>query len=225
MTRFLLAAVFVLSVLPCPAPAQDEVPPPQVEVHLSVVYFPMKTIQRHPSVREHAILPHSDVDALWKAGEGEWQHALSLVTRSGVAAEVQQVQEIVYPTEYEMAPAGDPEDKAGQKVLPLMRPSEFKTRKVGYILNVTPTVSTDGQLIDVVLAPEHAELEDWADVAPDIDGSAFGSIEVDVATPIFASLNLTSHVLVRDGETVIIGGSPSKDGDGMNYMILSASVR
>lgn len=227
MNRILAAALLFTTHAAYSTQARDNDPatePPCVEVRVSFVRFAHKVIERETTMQNTGVLPHADVMALWKAGKGELLHTLSLVTRSGVAAEVQHVEEITYGTEYVVSPAVDPKDKTGQRVLPLLRPSNFETRKVGFILNVTPTVLEGGEHIALTLAPEHSWIEDWADVAPDLDGSAFGSVEMEIELPVIGSRNMTTSIVLKNGESQILGGGPAEDGEWVHYMVMSASL-
>lgn len=225
MTRFLL--VTLIAVLPSMCLAQADkvaVERGMIEVHVSFVEFPMKVIARETVLQKTGVLPHVAVTALWIAQEGDLLHTMSVITQSGLAAESKQVEEIIYPTEFEVDPALDPRDKDGARVLPIVRPTHLETREVGYVLNATPTVSPDGKHIDVTLVAEHSWMEESIDIGPNIDGSGFGSIEVEIEQPIFSSHSTTTSVRLRNGEPVVLGGLPTKDGDATRYMILSASL-
>ena len=80
-------------------------------------------------------------------------------------------------------------------------PGTFETREVGVILNVTPTVGPDGYTIDLTLAPEVAELVDWLQYGSTIEG-----FQYNIPQPVFASRNVTTSIVVWDGQTVVLGG-------------------
>ena len=224
MTRFLLVALVSALPMVCRAQAEEAAANRDlIEVRVSFVEFPAKVIARESVVAKTGVLPHAVVTALWVAGEGELLHTMSITTRNGLAAEIKQVEEIIYPTEFEVVPATNPKDKEGTRALPLIRPSNLETREVGYVLNVTPTLAGDSNRIAVTISCEHSRLVEWNDVGPDIDGSGFGTIEAVIEQPIFASFNTTTTVLLEEGESFVLGGAPTKDEDHAVYMILSAS--
>lgn len=140
--------------------------------------------------------------AIDQSGGSDLLSAPRVTTRSGLAAEIQVVREIIYPTEFEaevrdvvIGTNADGDPIQGSETI--IVPSNFETREVGVILNVTPTVGPDGYTIDLTLAPEVAELVDWIQ---------YGSGQDNIPQPVFASRNATTSILVWDGQTVVMGG-------------------
>lgn len=148
------------------------------------------------------------VDALSQKGNADLLSAPRVTTRSGVNAQIQVVEEIIYPTEFETetAPINIPDNNnpsTGIAIVPFfVTPGSFETREVGVILNVTPTVGPDGYTIDLTLAPEVAELIDWIQ---------YGTPPYNIPQPIFASRNVTTSIVVWDGQTVVMGGLIRED--------------
>ncbi len=161
------------------------------------------------------------VHALSQRGNSDLLSAPRVTTRSGVNAQIQVVQEIIYPTEFEVT---EPTISAsvtsisttggsaagGLVTPPTVTPGSFETREVGVILNVTPTVGPDGYTIDLVLTPEVAELVDWIQYGSSI--SAGGqTFTYNIPQPVFASRNVTTSIVVWDGQTVVMGGLIRED--------------
>lgn len=140
----------------------------------------------------HALDQNGNVDVL---------SAPRVTTRSGVQAQMEVVQEIIYPTEFDTdvttIEGGDDSDRQVVTVTP----GSFETRETGVILNVTPTVGPDGYTIELVMAPEVAELVDWIDYGSEFEGASFR-----IPQPVFASRNVTTSIVVWDGQTVVMGG-------------------
>ncbi len=146
--------------------------------------------------------------ALEQKGGSDLLSSPRVTTRSGVNAQIKVVEEIIYPTEYESQSVGDQVSFPVQ-VLPgqiAQTPTEtrppvpgsFETREVGVILNVTPTVGPDGYTIDLTLVPEVAEFVRWIDYGPN------GLYPI--LQPVFASRNVTTSIVLWDGQTVVMGG-------------------
>ncbi len=133
-----------------------------------------------------------------------------VTTRSGVNAQIKVVEEIIYPTEYEQQSVGDLGTGFGTIVNPVTGaplspyayrppiPGSFETREIGVILNVTPTVGPDGYTIDLTLVPEVAEFVRWIDYGP--------AGLYPILQPVFASRNVTTSIVLWDGQTVVMGG-------------------
>ena len=73
-------------------------------------------------------------------------------------------------------------------------PEDFQKREVGILLNVTPSVGKDLKTITLVLAPEVSAFSQFRDLG--------GGVTV----PEFTSSELTTSVVIEDGQTVVLGG-------------------
>jgi general secretion pathway protein D len=160
------------------------------------------------------------INALSQKGNADLLSAPRITTRSGVNAQIQVVTEIIYPTEFEVTEptiassttiVSDGTAAGGGLVTPpTVTPGSFQTREIGVILNVTPTVGPDGYTIDLTLAPEVAELVDWIQYGSSI-GAGGQSFTYNIPQPVFASRNVTTSIVVWDGQTVVMGGLIRED--------------
>ena len=160
------------------------------------------------------------INALNQKGGTDLLSAPRVTTRSGVNAQIQVVQEIIYPVEFTSESVGGdvlnsvsiaggtlPGTTPGTVNLSapssiIVYPDTFNTREVGVILNVTPTVGPDGYTIDLTLVPEVSELIDWIQ---------YGQDPFNIPQPIFGSRKVTTSVVVWDGQTVVLGGLIRED--------------
>jgi Flp pilus assembly secretin CpaC len=77
----------------------------------------------------------------------------------------------------------------------------FKTREVGILFNLTPTLSADGQWIQITLIPEvslpsRAGTVKYEGITP--------SGKTEVAQPDFYSWNLTTQLALKSGSSVLL---------------------
>lgn len=145
--------------------------------------------------------------ALEQKGGTDLLSSPRVTTRSGVNAQIKIVQEIIYPTEFESQSVGDliagtTSGATGMALDPYRSrppiPGSFETREIGVILNATPTVGPDGYTIDLTLVPEVAEFVRWID---------YGAADLyPILQPVFASRNVTTSIVLWDGQTVVMGG-------------------
>lgn len=144
------------------------------------------------------------LQALSQHGGSDLLSAPRVTTRSGVNAQIQVVKEIIYPTEFSSnVQTFEVETANGsyQNQFVVVEPGMFETRETGVILNVTPTVGPDGYTIDLVMAPEVAELVDWIQYGSTVDDQIFN-----MPMPVFTSRNVTTSIVIWDGQTVVMGG-------------------
>ncbi|MBW7909117.1 MAG: hypothetical protein H3C50_09415 [Kiritimatiellae bacterium] len=161
------------------------------------------------------------VQALSQHGGTDLLSAPRVTTRSGVNAQIQVVREIIYPTEFDTT---QPQfnDTGRITTPPVVTPGTFEKRETGVILNVTPTVGPDGYTIDLVMAPEVSELVDWIQYGSTITiPRSTGAIDelftpdqtftFNIPQPVFASRNVTTSIVIWDGQTVVMGGLIRED--------------
>ena len=152
------------------------------------------------------------LQALSQHGGSDLLSAPRVTTRSGVNAQIQVVKEIIYPTEFDVTQPTMNSD-GNVTMSPVVTPGTFQTRETGVILNVTPTVGPDGYTIDLVMAPEVAELVDWIQYGSQItvETGIIGARQqntylFNMPQPIFTSRNVTTSIVIWDGQTVVMGG-------------------
>jgi general secretion pathway protein D len=143
------------------------------------------------------------IHALSQKGGVDLLSAPRVTTRSGVNAQIEVVREIIYPSEFEadVQTIEGGEGESDTQVV-VVTPGSFEQREVGVILNVTPTVGPDGYTIDLAMVPEVAELVDWIQYGSTLaDGSRYN-----IPQPIFSSRNVSTSIVIWDGQTVVMGG-------------------
>jgi len=153
------------------------------------------------------------VNALSQKKSADVLSAPKVTTISGAQAQIRVVQEFIYPSEYSQPTVAD-----GSIPTPSI-PTAFKTREVGVILSVTPTVGADGYTIALTLVPEVSTFLGMLDYSPDptiipdryttgtnpqlIPG---GIVNYKIWQPLFETRNVTTSVVIWDGQTVVLGG-------------------
>jgi general secretion pathway protein D len=144
------------------------------------------------------------LNAISQKGGSDLLSAPRVTTRSGVNAQIQVVKEIIYPTEFDLTQPTVNSD-GDVTMAPIVTPGSFETRATGVILNVTPTVGADGYTIDLVMAPEVAELVDWIQYGSVIT-VVNESYQFNMPMPVFTSRNVATSLVIWDGQTVVMGG-------------------
>ncbi len=122
-----------------------------------------------------------------------------ITTLNNQTATIEIVDEYIYPTRYEASLVqydinGDGDfDDAGETEW-INVPQDFVTRNVGILLHVKPSVGVDKKSITLALTPEVSE-----------DAGSF-TYSGNVSIPNFTTRNLSTSVMVKNGETIVLGG-------------------
>ncbi len=168
----------------------------------------ISTVLTNPEVQMivHALSQRGGIDLL---------SAPRVTTRSGVNAQIQVVKEIIYPTEFEVTQPTI-QSEGNLVTPPTVTPGGFETRETGVILNVTPTVGPDGYTIDLTLAPEVSELVGWIQYGSEVtlpmgDQGSDRTFVFNIPQPVFSSRNVTTSIVIWDGQTVVMGGLIRED--------------
>jgi len=142
--------------------------------------------------------------ALEKTTKLKTLSAPKITTLNNQTATIEIVDEFVYPTRYEPTLIKQDLDGDGdftgvvngvRETRFINAPQGFETRDIGILLNVTPSVGADKETITLTLRPEVSE------AMPD----AF-EFSGEVKLPKFTTRNLTTNIVVKNGDTVILGG-------------------
>ena len=127
-----------------------------------------------------------------------------ITTLNNQTATIEIVDEFVYPTRYEPTLIKNDLNNDGDflDVVDGVRetrfvnvPQGFETRDVGILLKVTPSVGSDKEIITLTLKPEVSEAT----------ANAF-EFSGEVKLPKFTTRNLTTNIVVKNGDTIVLGG-------------------
>ena len=195
--------------------------PSQVQFDALFVDFPHGEIEALARTNASPLPRSADILRLWQEGKGTLLHALKLITRSGVNAQIQSTPEHIYATEFLPPAVSHTADQASSH-LPI--PAVFETRETGAIFNVTPCVGPDGYTIDVVMAIELAADPAWQALAVSGTDVRGNELRLSVPQPRFHSRNFTTSIVTTDGDTLILGGMANPAGDGITYLFLTVSL-
>jgi general secretion pathway protein D len=141
----------------------------------------------------------SVIHALEESQKTKTLSAPRVTTLNNQTATIRVVEEFNYPTRYEVSLIqfdinGDGDfDDAGETEFANV-PQDLQKRDIGILLNVTPSVGKDLKTVTLVLAPEVSQF------------SQFRSLGGGVTVPEFTSSQLTTSVVIENGQTVVLGG-------------------
>lgn len=142
-----------------------------------------------------------------------------IITKSGQRAVVEQIDELRYPTEFDLpgkttttqgpaAPPTEPADPAKPDKITTMvgvsdgGPTAFETRNVGVTLEVEPVIGPDGETIDLNLVPQHVKFLGWEKAT--VERGPSGET-ITVPMPRIFTNKITTSMTFRNGERKLIG--------------------
>lgn len=141
------------------------------------------------------------------------------VTKSTLKATTESIHEFIYPTEYEPQYTPPPGDSNGKNTAQLnafpsnpATPTAFSTRNLGSTLEIEPTVSEDGKIIDLRVFPElvwHTGDTIWAEFK-----DALGNVSQSKMPDIY-TMRFNSQVTCADGKYLMIAVQSPKDAKGV----------
>lgn len=139
-----------------------------------------------------------------------------VTTCSGEEAVFKNVSECIYPTDYDVqmssyAPSGSNDwVRTGEYGFATVEPQSFMMREVGSILQVTPTMTDDGQVIDLELNVQVIAPPEWMDYGMQLPSAFGGTYALPMKQPIFAAISPDAKLSVTPGETVLVGSGVSQ---------------
>ena len=162
---------------------------------------------------------------LWTNGKAELLAAPRMLTKNGTEARIKGMTECIYPTEFKVCSNVCATNTNSTATAFMVEPRDFMTRELGSLLQATPTVSPEGNLIDVILSTEFVTPPVWEQFGGaflDADGKAH---QTNMPQPYFHNYDGRLHVMVANGQRVLVGGGiPSRDGQCLVYMLLTVRM-
>ena len=137
----------------------------------------------------HMLSQRSDTDLL---------SAPKVLTRSGEEAVMKVVTEYIYPTDYDVQLQSSSSGGGGYSgggsqsaILAVVEPQSFTMREVGVILQVTPTLTDDGQVVDLELNTQVVDEPTWKNYGmkiPFTGNASSGNMQITVGDGPFADV-------------------------------------
>ncbi len=155
----------------------------------------------------------------------------STVTRSGQQSTVEVIREFIYPTEYEppelpntigggndlLDANGNAVGTASAPLVPITpaTPTSFTKRDVGVVLDVLPTVSADGNLVDLVLKSSVVDFDGFVNYGTPITSPSTDLLgnptrvvltSNEILMPVFSAMKADTSLTIQNGATIVFGG-------------------
>ena len=189
--------------------------PTLVNVDMQIVAFQAKDIEKlqlAKNMTKEALL------ALQKAGKAKQVATTSAVVEPDQEAIVKVVQEIIFPSEFNVQIENASAFGGGvrmSKAVWVCEPMNFTMRETGMILQIIPKVM-EGGLLCLNLRPQWVTLDRWETYGD-------GSTKKDpFRQPVFGVTSFETQVTLQDGDTILIGSSSTPDGKWVNVGFLTA---
>lgn len=159
-----------------------------------------------------------EVQKLVEAGKATVVETMLGTCRSGQKATTESIEEIIYPTEYEPSVTGEgtfTTAKGETKSLAPIKatgptPTAFETRNTGSTLEIEPTLSEDGKMIDLRMVPElvyhigDKVISEWKGEQGDAS----------IKMPLFYSMRVNTSVVMMNGQTLLVAALSPKNAEG-----------
>ena len=145
------------------------------------------------------------------------------LTKSGQEAVVKAVREVIYPTDLlTNAQAGS--NGTVRSAASALVPSFTTMRETGMILQVVPEVIQNTTQIYLTLKPQWITLEGWESYPADL-ATRWTHTTCLFKQPVFGVTSLESQVVMKDGETLLIGSSSTPDGEWVQVGFLTTRLK
>ena len=132
-----------------------------------------------------------------------------VTTHPGEEAVFKNVSEYIYPTDYDVqmssyAPRGSNDwVRTGEYGFATVEPQSFTMREVGCILDVTPIMTDDEQVVDLSLNMQIVAPPEWKDYGMQLPSAYGGTYALPMKQPIFPVASSDTKLTVAPGETVL----------------------
>lgn len=137
--------------------------------------------------------------------------APKVVTKSGYEATMKVVTEYIYPTEFRVeiieSSVSSGSTTTDSPIGGLVEPGGFQMREVGVILQVMAEVSTEGQMINLLMTPQVVSDPTWENYGSEFyDPDSETVVRLPMRQPIFKVRSVDTSISIYNGATVVLGG-------------------
>ena len=172
-------------------------------------------------------------DRLMAHGGARLLESPRLVTRTGAETVCKGVVEYIYPTDYEVNHALTSQmdgtnivygtDSAGAAV----EPQSFTMRETGTIVQITPSLTADGNFIDIDLNTQLVGEPEWKDYGVKAKWKGAATYDLPMEQPFFPVRATTdAKVSMRPGATYVFGGGADRrKGDEDRFVFIFVTPR
>ncbi|OGV69054.1 MAG: hypothetical protein A2283_23055 [Lentisphaerae bacterium RIFOXYA12_FULL_48_11] len=144
---------------------------------------------------------------LEQKGFADLLSAPKVTAKAGQEATIKVVTEYIYPTQFTVTPiTGVGINGQATIVGGVVEPGNFETREVGVLLTVTPSVSPEGQMIDLTMAPEVVTDPIWHEYGSTYTSPDGSTQQLTMQQPFFHSRKVSTSISIYNGSTVVMGG-------------------
>lgn len=193
------------------APIRDMASARLVEIEISFIAYPKMEIE---NLAKKGRVGCNELIMLWREGKGNLLASPRVIIKAGQEATVKTVKEYIYPTAFTYTMPSEnmtnsttrstAENASGREGVAV--PENFETRDVGVILQVTPQLAEEGNLIDVTLQPQHVFEPEWVDYAKGTTPTGKERSAVHFEQPFFFLNTISTSISLHDGERALLGG-------------------
>lgn len=149
--------------------------------------------------------------ALEQKGNADLLQAPKVTTKAGQEATIKAVTEYIYPTAYTVTVGQPPVLGANGQVVspaipPIVTPENFETRDVGVILQVTPQLTAEGNMIDLTMQPQVVSEPTWHNYGQQYYDASGRLQQLNMEQPFFHLRTVSTSVSIFNEATVVLGG-------------------
>jgi len=193
--------------------------PAMVEVEVQIHAFRLEDIEK---LRLSGGVSVASLTELRQKGNSKTVSSATVLTKAGNEAVVRSVREVLYPSELDMDGSQRGSGITSGGGVGALMPCHFEMREVGMILQVLPESAPDnGSLIKLLLNPQWVTLDGWESYPVDL-AAGWTHRTLSFRQPVFGVTSFQTQVTVANGETVLLGGSSTPDGEWVHYGMLTA---
>ena len=185
----------------------------QVALELEVFAFRVKDVE---DLLNRSGVSYGSLLDLRKKGRAKLVTTARSVTRSGQETVVKDIQELLYPAEMDYKGVTNQNAIAWALV-----PSKFEMQEIGTILQLVPEFGESGTSIRLMLNPKWVVLDRW-EMFDACVGAQGDFKKIQLKQPIVSVSSIQTQLTMESGETVLLGGGKTSDGDWVQYHFLKA---
>ena len=181
----------------------------QIEICAELVAFEKTTLDKIANENPNQPLDLQALSKLRKEHKATVLYSPRILTKSRQNTEIKQVEEVVYPTDFCI----DLITNLNSMAAAVVSPAGFEKREVGMIFSASPVSDPDLTEIDLTIVANFSAPTTWHNFPAKYSDSKGNELSTDLQTPFFKSRQIVASIVIKNGQTVIMGGGMNEFND------------
>ncbi len=222
MRRIAITCTIVCAVACAVCAAEDY---PQIMIRAEFIAVPKTVLDSVGRGAPDQLPSAKQILGFKQSGQATVLHSPTIVLQSGQESTVKAVQEVIYPTDFDITCRAVTNDHGQATIGPIITPSSFETREVGCIFSALPEIDARAMDISLTFQAEIVAPPVWKQYTGQYTDTFGNAKTAQLEQPFFFTSSMNTTLRIRNGATVLAGGGMAgQDALTVTFLLIKAQL-